>query len=139
MNRAELQQLAEDRIMDAAALLAAGRWSAAYYLSGYAIECGLKACIMLYVQNTGAIFQDKKYGERCWTHDFKTLLVLAGLNESLDADINADPALSLNWDVAKVWDETSRYEQKTQIEAQAIYDAVAAIPNGVPPWIRKHW
>jgi HEPN domain-containing protein len=139
VNRAKLHQLAEDRIMDAAALLAAGRWSAAYYLSGYAIECGLKACIMFYAQNTGAIFQDKKYSERCSTHKFETLLVLAELDKSLDADAKANPALSSNWDIVKRWVETSRYQQKTQREAQMFYDAVASIPNGVLAWIRKHW
>ncbi len=139
MNRAELHQLAEDRIMDAAALLAAGRWSAAYYLSGYGIECGLKACIMLYVQKTGAIFQDKKYGERCWTHDFEALLTLAGLKKILDADAKANQALSDNWAVVKRWAEISRYQQKTEQEARTLYDAVASIPNGVLPWIRNHW
>ncbi len=39
VNRAELQQLAEDRILDAQALLAVNRWSGAYYLAGYAVEC----------------------------------------------------------------------------------------------------
>jgi len=36
MDRAELQQLAKDRILDAKALLAAKRWAGAYYLAGYA-------------------------------------------------------------------------------------------------------
>jgi len=53
VNRAELRQLAEDRILDAEHLLAAGRWSGAYYLAGYAVECGLKACIMARVESTG--------------------------------------------------------------------------------------
>lgn len=139
MNRAELQQLAEDRILDAAALLAAGRWSGAYYLTGYAVECGLKACILLHVQNTGAIFLDKKYAEKCWTHELETLLVLANLKPAFDRDTAANVVLSGNWGVAKDWTETSRYEQKTQAQAQAMYDAVAAHPDGVLPWIRMRW
>ena len=39
------QQFALDRLADALALLAAERWTAAYYLAGYSVECGLKACI----------------------------------------------------------------------------------------------
>ncbi len=35
MNRADLQRLANDRIADAKVLLAARRWTAAYYLAGY--------------------------------------------------------------------------------------------------------
>jgi hypothetical protein len=45
MNRFDLQKMAEERVADAAALLDAGRFQAAYYLCGYAIECALKACI----------------------------------------------------------------------------------------------
>jgi hypothetical protein len=42
VNKDELRQLAQDRILDAKALLAARRWSGAYYLAGYAVECALK-------------------------------------------------------------------------------------------------
>jgi hypothetical protein len=45
VNRAELRKLAEDRVLDAEAPLKESRWSGAYYLAGYAVECGLKACV----------------------------------------------------------------------------------------------
>src|SRR2546425_2666201 len=45
MTRTDLQLLAEERLSDAQVLLANGRFGAAYYLAGYAIECALKACI----------------------------------------------------------------------------------------------
>ncbi len=139
MNRAQLRQLAEDRILDAKRLLTGKRWAGAYYISGYAVECGLKACIMVHVEATGAIFQDKKFAEKCWTHDLEVLLGLANLEPALDADAAANPALSVNWALAKDWKETSRYEQKTQAEAQAIYNAIAHKQDGVLPWIRIHW
>ena len=139
VNRAQLRQLAEDRILDAACLLAGGRPAGAYYLAGYAVECGLKACIMAHVQNTGVIFQDKKYAEKCWTHDLEGLLVLANLKPTLDADTAAKPVLSGNWGIAKDWEETSRYQQRTQAEAQALYDAITNDPDGVLPWIRLRW
>jgi len=44
MNRSSLQNLANERIKDAEALLMAGRWSGSYYLAGYAVECALKEC-----------------------------------------------------------------------------------------------
>jgi hypothetical protein len=44
MDRSDLQVLAEARVADAEALLHGGRWAAAYFLLGYAVECGLKAC-----------------------------------------------------------------------------------------------
>jgi HEPN domain-containing protein len=45
MNRDDFQSLATERLDDAAALLNAGRYAGSYYVSGYAIECALKACI----------------------------------------------------------------------------------------------
>jgi HEPN domain-containing protein len=139
VNKAQLRQLAEDRILDAACLLAGGRWAGAYYLAGYAAECGLKACIMAHVEAFGAIFQAKKFSEKCWTHDLEELLKLANLKPALDTDMAANPTLSANWILVKDWRETSRYEQKTQPEAQALYDAIVNDPNGVLKWIRTHW
>jgi HEPN domain-containing protein len=53
LSRTELQQLAEIRIAEANVLLANGMWDGTYYLAGYAVECGLKACIMAHVERTG--------------------------------------------------------------------------------------
>ena len=139
MNRAQLRQLAEDRILDAELLLKGGRWAGAYYLAGYAVECGLKACIMVHVESTGAIFLDKKFSEKCWIHDFEQLLALANLKLILAADANANAVLATNWTTATAWEETSRYAQKTQLEAQTMYDAIANNPDGVLAWIRKRW
>jgi hypothetical protein len=36
---------AEPHLQDAEALLQGGRYDAAYYLAGYAVECAIKACI----------------------------------------------------------------------------------------------
>ncbi len=139
MNRLELRQLAHDRLQDAAALLAAGRWSGAYYLAGYAVECGLKACIMAHVEATGVIFQDKRFSEKCWTHDFEVLVVQANLKPALDALIGVNANFFANWGTAKDWEETSRYQQSTQAEAEALYKAITAAPDGVFPWIQNHW
>ena len=139
MNRAQLRKLAEDRIGDAERLLSGGRWGGAYYLAGYAVECGLKACILAHIEAAGAIFQDRKFSEKCWTHNLETLLALADLKPSLDADIAANVVLSTNWIVAKDWSEASRYEQKTQSEAETVFDAIANDPDGVLPWIRIRW
>lgn len=45
MNRGELQELAMIRLQDAKVLLENECFDGAYYLSGYVIECALKACI----------------------------------------------------------------------------------------------
>jgi HEPN domain-containing protein len=62
VNRAELQRLTRDRIRDAKALLTAGRWSGAYYLAGYAVECGLKACIIVQLMKTDQ-FPERRFSE----------------------------------------------------------------------------
>ncbi len=56
MDRADFQRLALDHIADAKALLAARRWGGAYYLAGYAVECGLKACILVRVASDMGCF-----------------------------------------------------------------------------------
>jgi hypothetical protein len=62
--RADWQQLADDLILDAQAHLAPGvdRWSAAYYLIGYAVECGLKSCVLARVAaHPEIIYQDRQF------------------------------------------------------------------------------
>jgi len=45
VNRSEFQELVEVRLADADTLIKQGRYDAAYYLAGYAVECALKACM----------------------------------------------------------------------------------------------
>ena len=44
--KADFQAIAEKRMREARILLAANEPDGAYYLGGYAVECGLKACII---------------------------------------------------------------------------------------------
>lgn len=138
MNRLEFRQLADDRIDDAAMLLASGRWSGAYYLAGYAVECGLKACIAK-LTNEDDFPPERKFVEECYTHNLEKLLKAAGLKPVLDADASANPMFAGNWGIARDWQETSRYEQKTQAEAQRLFDAITNNSDGVLSWIRLRW
>lgn len=140
--RAAWQQLAEDRILDAKAHLVAGvdRWSAAFYLIGYAVECGLKSCVLARVAaNPELIYQDRKFSNDAWTHDIERLLVVAGIKGDRDKDAAANIALYRNWQQVKDWDEKSRYLQKTQVEARLLFDAVTDPNDGVMQWIRARW
>jgi len=139
VNRAELQQLADDRVRDAQALLMAGRWSGAYYLAGYAVECGLKSCVLAYVDRTGVIFEDKRFAEKCWTHSPDDLQKLAGLERPLGVAMAANAALAANWLKVKGWSEVSRYQQKAEADARELFGAITDAANGVLPWIRTHW
>jgi HEPN domain-containing protein len=61
VNRSELQIMTEERLKDAKALLDGGRWEFAYYVAGYAVECGLKSCILARMIYTGWLLWIKKY------------------------------------------------------------------------------
>ena len=140
MNRTEFQQLAELRVKEAEALLAAGFWDGAYYLAGYAVECGLKACILARIQRDGIIFDDRKFSEKCWTHAFEELRNLAGILQDFQHSTGMNPALSKNWAIANRWSESSRYRLGIpEVEARELVIAVSDPANGVLPWIRTKW
>jgi hypothetical protein len=109
MNRSDFQQLAEIRD-EAAALIAQQKWDGADYLAGYAIECALKACI---AKRTNQFdFPDKRFAEKCFTHDFERLLPCADPDGLLEAGLNFDSNLSGNWEKVIPGEEASRYERK---------------------------
>ena len=139
MDRAGWQLLAEERIRAAGVLLANGEWSSAYYLAGYAVEFGLKSCILARVAATGIIFFEKKFSERCFSHKVEELVDLAGLEKARIAETVANAAFGQNWLVVQAWNEISRYQQWAQPKAQELYDAITNNPNGVMTWIRGHW
>ena len=139
MNRAGWRQLAEDRVLDAKALLDAHRWACAYYVAGYAIECALKCCVLAYVENTGVIFDDPKFLEKCRTHKLDDLVRLAGLDATFGVARGANPNLDGFWRTVSVWTEESRYQQKGQPDAEQLYEAITNDPDGVLRWIRQHW
>jgi HEPN domain-containing protein len=137
VNRADFQQLANERTSNARVLLAARHWSAAYYLAGYAVECALKACIAKLMKSEE--FPDKKFAEKCWTHNLAQLLDLAGLKDNFEDALAADQALRENWDTVKAWAEESRYARTTRAEAENLYDAITDRKHGVLSWLKLHW
>ena len=142
MNKEELRQLAEDRVLDAQALLAGGRWSFAYYVSGYAIECGLKASILARMGLTGWIFEPKVKIDEVITHDFTKLLTIAGLKAEHDAALATSAAAGTNfvgnWGIVSSWNVSSPYAPHTEAEARELHRAVTEA-DGVLPWIRNYW
>jgi hypothetical protein len=140
VNRREWQQLAERWLVDAKAQLDAHRWSAAYYLAGYAIEGGIKACILARLAAVPeVIFEDKRFSEMCWTHDTNALVKLAGLEAARATDTTANLALRKNWQVVNAWSEQSRYQTTSHQKAKKLYQAITDNVNGVMPWIRVRW
>ncbi len=145
MNRTQCQRVAKERLKDAKALLGRKRWAAAYYMSGYVIECGLKACLLRHLAESDAVFGDDegKYLKelaRCRTHDLVNLVGLAHLDAAFGAARSANPALHAYWGVVKDWKETSRYvETRPEPEARAMFEAVSHKPDGVFKWIQSRW
>ena len=81
MNRKDFQNLALIRLKEAKVLLKNGRYEGAYYLCGYAVECGLKACIARKTKRHE--FPDKNTVNASYTHILSDLVKIAQLSKSL--------------------------------------------------------
>jgi HEPN domain-containing protein len=138
VNRRDLQRLAEARLEDARVLLASRRYAAAYYLAGYAIECGLKVCIALQIRQH-EYPPRRNFSNDLFSHDFNKLVSLAQLDLILAASKRANSTFAANWSEVEKWSEDSRYETWTMQEAQQLLDAVDQVPDGVLAWIRQRW
>lgn len=140
MTRADWQQIAEERVKDAHALIIASQWSGAYYLAGYAVECGLKSCVLRRLAAAPElIFLEKRYSEKCWTHNLEDLIELADLKSARASAVAANAALDTNWQTVKDWSEQDRYRMKTEVQARELVVAVTDNANGVLPWIKGRW
>ena len=118
MNRNDFRKLALIRLDDARILFRQGRFEGCYYLSGYAVECGLKACIAKLTKRYD--FPDKSLLQGVYTHDLAPLLRIAGLEEARDRESEHDREFGLHWYVVKQWKGESRYENPDRQPAESI-------------------
>jgi len=82
MTRRDFQRLARMRLDDARTLLAGGHGEGAYYRTGLAVECALKAAIARKTQRHG--FPPKpKAVIGIYVHELDKLLVAAGTGPAL--------------------------------------------------------
>ena len=137
LTKADLEKLAQMRLDDALFLWQHHKASSAYYLSGYAIELALKACISKLFQPD--VIPDMAFVKAIYTHQLNDLLKTAGLYQEFDADSKADPDLATNWIIACKWNEASRYELHGTLSAAALIAAIAEPQHGVFQWVKKHW
>lgn len=133
----DFRWLAARRLGDAQALLADERWSGAYYLAGYAIECSLKACILKQIARWR--MPDKKLVQDSHTHDLVDLVKIAGLEGDRAARAQKHPSFGANWNVVRDWNETSRYETRSKGDAQDLIAAISQPRMGVMAWTKKYW
>jgi len=138
VNRRDLQELTRIRLVEAKALLDAGLFDGAYYLSGYAVECALKACIARQTQSND--FPPKPVLVRnMYTHDLVALVRLADLSKSLAARIRACAIFQHHWLTVTDWSEESRYERRSADEASRLLEAITDRRHGVLRWVRSAW
>ena len=140
MTRADWQQRAEERLLAAQELLAARYWPSAYYLAGYAVEFGLKSCILVRLGLTPEIiFESRDFSKNCWIHNIVSLTAQAGLTDILNADKAGNATLRGHWHLVEQWSESSRYNVKTELEALSLCTAICDNADGVMQWIRARW
>jgi HEPN domain-containing protein len=137
VSRQELQAIARTRLREARALLDAGFPDGAYYLAGYAVECGLKACIAKGTKRYD--FPDKTRVNSSYTHKLKELVRLADLDEDRRARAERDATFRKNWDLVVYWSEESRYERRSADSASALIEAIRNRKHGVMTWLKPHW
>lgn len=137
MNRYDFWKLAGIRLEEAKILLRNERYEGCYYLSGYVVECGLKACIAKLTKRYD--FPDKSLLQGAYTHDLTQLLKMAKLEVARDTELGRDREFRLNWYVVKEWREQSRYEVPRRQQAEDLFNAVADRKHGVLRWIKQHW
>jgi len=137
LTRNDLQELARLRLVEARLLLEGGSFAGAYYLTGLALECALKACIAR--SSAQYDFPELRRVQDSWNHDLNKLLGTAGLNEEYAKKSKKDPQFEANWRTVKDWKVESRYERRSEKEASDIYNASIEATHGIIPWIEEHW
>lgn len=137
MDRATFKKLAAVRLDDAQALLKSRKYAGAYYLAGYSVECGLKACIAKSTRRFE--FPDKSRVNRSYTHDLESLLGTAGLTGAFNLASNANQNLLTNWAIIKDWTEDARYRSHSRQAAMDILDAIRDSQDGILPWLAQYW
>jgi hypothetical protein len=95
MTRTDFQRLTRLRLRDARMLLSAGNGEGAYYLTGLAMECALKAAVARKTKRHDFPPDPKFVRDSVYIHDLNRLLVAAGLESTLNAAVAVNPARDL--------------------------------------------
>jgi hypothetical protein len=117
--QSDIENLAKEKLIDAECLFSNGRFSAAYYLGGYAIELMLKAkvCKNIGIEdffdfNNPAkkkIKNDANLYRPFKVHDYEQLLVLSGIYAQFEEMLNNDIEFKTDWSIVSKWNEDARY------------------------------
>lgn len=136
ISKATLLTLSEARLGESQALLAAGLWSGAYYLAGYAVELRLKASIA--DRFKAGVIPELAEVQRVYTHKLVELVSLAKLKETHAKALQSNKEFAAHWSVVAEWNEQSRYNVWDKTAATALLHAITAPGNGVMAWLAQH-
>jgi len=137
LKRSDCQKIAQVKLDDAILLFKNRRFSNSYYLAGYAVEIGLKACIARQIVRD--TIPDKAFIEATHKHELRRLVSTAGLASHLKQQEDADPQFGAYWAIVAEWTPEKRYESVDSYSAQIMVQAIADPTTGVFEWIKKHW
>jgi HEPN domain-containing protein len=129
----DFKQIALERLTDAEVLLGLGRYAGAYYLTGYSVECALKAIIAK--QTRRHEFPNKKRINDSWTHDISKLFVTSELDVKQASSQTQQYLATVNR-----WNTESRYKSRiSRNEAEDLFEAVTDPQDGVLSWLKTYW
>jgi AbiV family abortive infection protein len=137
LKRTDLRANAERKLQDAKILFSAGSFSNSYYLAGYTIELGLKACIA--AQMSADTIPSKEILKKLLDHNFQNLVGVAGLATALREQQAKDVEFGANWAIAAEWSPDVRYESVSAAEVQLLVAAIENPESGVLTWIKNYW
>jgi HEPN domain-containing protein len=136
VNRADFKKLALTRLNDAKILLNKKRYSAAYYVAGYVIECALKACLAKKARRYEFPPRPDEVRKSYYTHDLQELARASDLLEVLE---KGRSNLKRYWTTVKDWSGASRYDPNAGKLAKDILLAIEDPTDGVLQCIKRYW
>lgn len=108
----DLDVLAQERLEDAEALLAAGRFAGAHYMCGYAMEMKIKSRICkVHGWTAYPPRAMERFAQALKSHNLGELLLFTGLEPTI--------VKHGEWSVVLVWDPEQRYRPGAATEEQA--------------------
>jgi len=130
IDRTDLRRIARERLKDAEALLAAGRYDGAIYLGGYVVELSLKSRICRNLKwkgfpQTNSEFQSYQSFK---THDLDVLLSLSGAEEKIKTGYFAE------WSVVGTWHPKARYKptgSANKTDAELLVESVRKLMSAL--------
>lgn len=125
----DLTVVALDHVGAARALFDSGFFSAAFYLAGCAVECGLKA--VLTRDLTAYVLPQKDAVKDAYTHNLPDLARQCGVDPLADATVR------VHWNTLKdaQWSPDARYRVRSAVETREVVEAAEVIVE----WLKPLW